>query len=241
MADAADPRTSDPIWMALRAEAHSEEEREPWLSQFIRQTVLKSKRMEDALSLQLSTKLATESVYPMVLRSICDQAFAASPETARAIRADLQAIRDRDPAARGYLAPFLYYQAFHALQAYRVAHWLWGQQRSLLAIHLQNRIAEVLGVDIHPAARLGAGILIDHGAGVVIGETALVENNVSFAQGVTLGGIGREPGDRHPKIREGVTIGPGASLLGNIEIGAGARIGPGAVVVSAVPAGAAVS
>src|SRR5437763_3105959 len=168
---------ADPIWTAIRAEAWSEEERDPILRKFLKETILKSRRLEDALSLQLSCKLATESVYPMILRALIDQAFDASPAIGQAIRVDLQAVRDRDPASRGLLVPFLYFKGFHALQAYRVANWFWTQQRQLLAVHLQNRISEVFGVDIHPAARIGSGVLVDHATGIVIGESAVIEDN----------------------------------------------------------------
>lgn len=225
----------DPIWTAIRAEAWSEDERDPILRKFLKETVLKGRTLEDALSLQLSSKLATEHVYAMILRALIDQAFAASPAIGHSIRQDLQAVRDRDPASRGMLVPFLYFKGFHALQAYRVAHWFWNQQRQLLAFHLQNRISEVFGVDIHPAARIGAGVLIDHATGIVIGETALIEDNVSILHGVTLGGTGKENGDRHPKIRQGVLIGAGASILGNLEIGMGAKIAAGSVVLDPVP------
>jgi serine O-acetyltransferase len=235
MPEPASQSPCDPIWTAIRAEAWSEEERDPILRKFLKETILKSRRLEDALSLQLSSKLATESVYSMILRALIDQAFDASPAIGQAIRADLQAVRDRDPASRGFLAPFLYFKGFHALQAYRVANWFWSQQRQLLAVHLQNRISEVFGVDVHPAARIGSGVLIDHATGIVIGESAVVEDNVSMLHGVTLGGTGKETGDRHPKIRQGVLIGAGASILGNLEIGPGAKIAAGSVVLDPVP------
>jgi serine O-acetyltransferase len=145
------------------------------------------------------------------------------------------AARTRDPAARGYAQPFLYYKGFHALQAYRVAHWLWGHKRHGLAAHLQNRISEAFGVDVHPAARIGSGILIDHGTSVVIGETAVVEDNVSLLHEVTLGGTGKESGDRHPKVRRGALIGAGAKILGNVEIGMGAKVAACSVVLKDVP------
>jgi serine O-acetyltransferase len=227
--------TLDPIWLAIRAEARCEVEREPVLASFLHATILKHPRLEDALSFHLAGKLATDTLSPMLVRELIDETFAASPEIGRAIRDDLQAVRERDPASRGYSAPFLYFKGFHALQAYRVAHWLWRHERRLLAVHLQNRISEVFGVDIHPAARIGNGVMIDHGTSVVIGETAVVEDNVSMLHEVTLGGTGKETGDRHPKIRRGVLIGTGAKVLGNIEIGAGAKIGAGSVVLDAVP------
>jgi serine O-acetyltransferase len=236
MADASGGQSGDPIWTAIRAEAWSEEEREPLLRKYLRETILKSKQLEDALGLHLAAKLATESVYPMILKALIDHTWKESAEIGRAIRADLQAIRDRDPASRGFLTPFLYFKGFHALQAYRVAHWYWNQGRLLLAVHLQSRISEVFGVDIHPAARIGSGILIDHGTGIVIGETTVIEDNVSLLHEVTLGGTGKEVGDRHPKVRHGVLIGAGAKVLGNIEIGVGAKIGAGSVVLDTVPA-----
>ncbi|MGQ0633287.1 MAG: serine O-acetyltransferase [Planctomycetaceae bacterium] len=232
---ATDAFAPDPLWTGIRAEAHSEEEREPWLGRLLRETILKKRRLEDALGRQLAHKLASQGLDAMVLETIIEQAFS-TPEIGRAIRADLQAVRDRDPASRGFLTPFLYFKGFQALESYRVANWLWHQGRCLLATHLQNRISEVFGVDIHPAARLGAGILIDHGTSVVIGETAVVEDNVSLLHEVTLGGTGKEIGDRHPKVRRGVLIGAGAKVLGNVEIGEGAKIGAGSVVLDAVPA-----
>ncbi len=235
MPDPAAQQPCDPIWTAIRAEAWSEDERDPILRKFLKETILKCRRLEESLSLHLSSRLGTEYVYPMILRALIDQAFDASPTVAQAIRNDLQAVRDRDPASRGFLAPFLYFKGFLALQAYRVAHWLWHQQRQLLAVHLQNRVSEVFGVDIHPAARIGSGVLLDHATGIVIGETAVVEDNVSMLHGVTLGGTGKETGDRHPKVRQGVLIGAGASILGNIEIGAGAKIAASSVVLDPVP------
>jgi serine O-acetyltransferase len=235
MSDPSTPQSSDPIWTAIRAEAWSEEERDPILRKYLRDTILKSRRLEDALSLQLSAKLATESVYPMILQALVDHVYKNCPISAAAIRADLQAVADRDPAARGFLVPFLYFKGFHALQAYRVAHWYWNQGRHLLAIHLQNRISEVYAVDIHPAAKIGSGILIDHGTGIVIGETTVIEDNVSLLHEVTLGGTGKEQGDRHPKVRQGVLIGAGAKVLGNIEIGEGAKIAACSVVLDPVP------
>ena len=226
----------DPIWTALRAEAWSEAEHDSYLSLFLTKTILKSKRLESALGLILSCKLATECVNPALLQSRIDAAFETETGIGQAIRQDLQAIRDRDPASRGFLMPFLFFKGFHALQGYRVAHWLWEQGQHLFAVHLQNRISEFFDVDIHPAAQIGSGILMDHATGIVIGETAVIEDNVSLLHGVTLGGTGKEIGDRHPKVRHGVLIGAGALVLGNVEIGAGAKIAAGSVVLDDVPA-----
>jgi serine O-acetyltransferase len=171
----------------------------------------------------------------MLMREVMQEALSRSPLMRAALRSDLMAVRERDPASRGYAQPLLYFKGFHALESYRIAHWLWDQGREALALHLQNRISELFGVDIHPAARIGAGVFIDHGTGVVIGETAVVEDNVSMLHEVTLGGTGKESGDRHPKIRRGVLISAGAKVLGNIEVGEGAKVGAGSVVLHDVP------
>lgn len=231
----AQAQMSDPVWTAIRVEAWSEEEREPFLRVFLKESILKKKRLEEALGHLLATKLATACVNPALLQSLIDQAFATS-EIRAAIRRDLNAVNDRDPAARGFLTPFLFFKGFHALQTYRVAHWLWSQGRNLLAIHFQNRSSEVFGVDIHPAARIGSGILIDHATGVVIGETCVIDDDVSLLHDVTLGGTGKETGDRHPKVRRGVLLGAGAIVLGNVEIGEGAKVGAGSLVLDPVPA-----
>jgi serine O-acetyltransferase len=225
----------DGFWTHIHAEARREAEREPVLGSFLFASVLRHHKLEDALCVILASKMQTPDVSPILLRDLCNEAMAEDVSIRASMRADLLAARTRDPAATGYAQPFLYYKGFHALQAYRVAHWLWGQGRRSLADHLQNRISEAFGVDVHPAARIGAGILIDHGTGVVIGETAVVEDNVSLLHEVTLGGTGKESGDRHPKIRRGVLIGAGAKVLGNIEVGRGAKVGAGSVVLRDVP------
>ena len=153
-----------------------------------------------------------------------------------ALRRDLSAVQERDPAARSMIVPFLYFKGFHALQAHRAAHWFWLQGRTALALYLQSQVSEVFNVDIHPAARIGKGILMDHGTGVVIGETAVIGDDVSLLHEVTLGGTGKESGDRHPKVGRGVMIGAGAKILGNITIGEGSKIAAGSVVLSDVPA-----
>lgn len=236
MSGKSEQQSSDPIWTAIRAEAWSEIEREPYFSKFLTEVILKSRRLEDALSRILLHKLTTECLHTELQKSSIDRAFTECPNIGQAIRRDLFAVRDRDPASNGFLMPFLFFKGFQALQAHRVAHWYWGQGRPLFAVYLQNRISEIFGVDIHPAAKLGSGILLDHATSMVIGETAVVEDNVSILHEVTLGGTGKESGDRHPKVRQGVLIGAGAKILGNIEIGAGAKIGAGSVVLDAVPA-----
>jgi serine O-acetyltransferase len=206
------------------------------LVSFLFASVLRHRKLEDALAAILANKLQTPDVSAILLRDLIHEALAEDVSIRAAIRADLLAARTRDPAARGYAQPFLYYKGFHALQAYRVANWLWKRSRYTLAAHLQNRISEAFGVDVHPAAQIGSGVLIDHGTSVVIGETAVVEDNVSLLHEVTLGGTGKKSGDRHPKVRRGVLIGAGAKILGNIEIGKGAKVGAGSVVLRDVPA-----
>lgn len=225
----------DGLWNQIQSEAQREAEREPVLVSFLFASVLRHRNLEDALGVILANKLQTPDLSAILLRDLIHDALSEQLSIRASIRADLLAARTRDPAAKGYAQPFLYYKGFHALQAYRVAHWLWEQGRHTLAAHFQNRISEVFGVDVHPAARIGSGILIDHGTSVVIGETAVVEDNVSLLHEVTLGGTGKESGDRHPKVRRGVLIGAGAKILGNIEIGTGAKVGAGSVVLRDVP------
>jgi len=227
--------SSDPVWDAIRKEVSREVEAEPVLASFLHATILRHDSLEDAFSFHLAGKLGGPSLAEMLIREVIDEALHASPQIGEAIRADLRAVRERDPASSTYSQPFLYFKGFQALQAYRVGHWLWEEGRQSLALFLQNRISQVFALDIHPAARIGRGILIDHGTGVVIGETAVVENDVSMLHEVTLGGTGKETGDRHPKVREGVLIGTGAKILGNVEIGCGAKIGAGSVVLDNVP------
>jgi serine O-acetyltransferase len=225
----------DGFWSQIRSEAQREAEREPVLVSFLYASVLRHRKLEDALSVILANKLQTLELPAILLRDLMSDALTEQESIRASIRADLLAARTRDPAAQGYAMPFLYFKGFHALQAYRIAHWLWQQERRTLAAHLQNRISEAFGVDIHPAAKIGSGVLIDHGTSVVIGETAVVEDNVSMLHEVTLGGTGKAAGDRHPKVRRGVLIGAGAKILGNIEIGAGSKVGAGSVVLRDVP------
>jgi serine O-acetyltransferase len=225
----------DGFWDQIQSEARREAEREPVLVSFLFASVLRHRTLEDALGVILANKLQTQDVPAILFRDLIGEALAEGTSLRASIRADLLAARTRDPAAGGYATPFLYYKGFHAIQAYRVANRLWERGRHTLAAHLQNRISEAFGVDIHPAARIGAGILLDHGTGVVIGETAVVEDNVSLLHEVTLGGTGKETGDRHPKVRRGVLIGAGAKILGNIEVGRGAKVGAGSVVLKDVP------
>jgi len=227
----------DPVWERLRREAEIMAEREPALAGFIHAAILKHDRLEHALSYHMARKLGGEDLSPLMVRETFEEAIAADPDIGSAFRADLSAVLDRDPACHSFAEAFLYYKGFHALQCYRIAHWLWQQNRKAMALFFQSRISQLFAVDIHPAAKMGRGIMIDHATGVVIGETAVVEDDVSIMQDVTLGGTGKEGGDRHPKIRRGVLISLGAKILGNIEIGEYSRIGAGSVVLKPVPAG----
>lgn len=224
------------IWQSIRDDASDAADGDPILATFIEVTILDHTTLEAALSFLLAGKLASATLTEKPIRNLIGEALASNSTIAEAIRKDLLAVRQRDPAANSYMEPFLYFKGFHALQSYRIAHWLWNQSRNSLAFYLQNRISEVFALDIHPAAQIGQGILIDHGTSVVIGETSVVENDVSILHEVTLGGTGKETGDRHPKVREGVLIGAGAKVLGNVEIGAGAKIASGSVVLKDVPA-----
>jgi serine O-acetyltransferase len=225
----------DPVWQRIRQEAALMAESEPMLASFLRSAVLDRRSLEQALCALLAGKLGSVLLPAAQLKGLFSQAFNSGQEIGKALRRDLQAVLQRDPAARTLAQPFLYYKGFHALQAYRVAHWLWSGRREALALFLQNRISEVFAVDIHPAARIGEGILIDHATGVVIGETAVVGDDVSLLHEVTLGGTGKESGDRHPKIGSCVLIGAGAKILGNVKIGEGSKVAAGSVVLHDVP------
>jgi len=227
---------SDPVWTALRAEAEAVVQREPILSGLLQVSLLNRNSFEEALSYRLPRKLGHHAVSEQYLHDLFMQTFADDPGLGRCIRRDLQAVRDRDPAAGNFLNPFLYFKGFQALATYRVAHHLCGQGRSDMALYLQSIMSEVFQVDIHPAARIGCGVLFDHATSIVIGETAVIEDNVSILHEVTLGGTGKDKGDRHPKVREGVLIGAGAKILGNVEIGHCAKIGAGSVVLDDVRA-----
>ncbi|HTQ14965.1 MAG TPA: serine O-acetyltransferase [Rhizomicrobium sp.] len=226
----------DPIWSALRSQAEEIAQTERTLASFVHATILKHARLEDALSYHLATKIGNDDVSPMMAREIFEEAMGADPAIGEAVRADLSAVYDRDPACHSHAQAFLFFKGFHALQGYRIAHWLWGQGRRPLAYFIQSRVSELFAVDIHPAARVGRGIFFDHATGIVIGETAVVDDDVSMLHGVTLGGTGKETGDRHPKIRRGVLLSAGAKVLGNIEVGEYSRVGAGSVVLKPVPA-----
>lgn len=226
----------DAVWAQIRDEASRAIQDEPLLGSVIHSGLLHHRSLEAALAYRFSQKLASGEMSEQILREIADEAHRASPELGDAARDDLLAVYDRDPATHRLIQPILFFKGYQALQAYRMAHWLWGQERRDLAYFVQMRVSECFGVDIHPAARIGTGVMIDHAHSIVIGETATVGNDVSMLHSVTLGGTGKEDGDRHPKVGDGVMIGAGAKVLGNIHIGHHSRIAAGSVVLHEVPA-----
>lgn len=229
------PEKTDPVWTRLRQDVFVTAKTEPMLAGYLHDTVLKHGSLEASISYFLAGKLASPYLTTTSLRDVIYEALTVSEDIREAVRRDLSAVVERDPAARSLALPYLNFKGFQALQSYRVAHWLWNQERYPLALYLQSRISEAFDVDIHPAARIGKGILIDHGTSVVIGETAVVGDDVSMLHEVTLGGTGKESGNRHPKVGNGVLIGAGAKILGNIRIGDGSKIAAGSVVLNEVP------
>ncbi|WP_376872489.1 serine O-acetyltransferase [Albirhodobacter sp. R86504] len=225
----------DPVWSRVCEEAVDAVRDEPLLGGLIHSGILHHGSMERSLAYRFSLKLASGEMSEQILRETADEAYASSPDLAQSARADLVAVFDRDPACHRYLQPLLFFKGYQALQSYRIAHWLWGQGRRDMAYFVQMRTSEIFGVDIHPAARIGKGVMIDHAHSIVIGETAVVGDNVSMLHSVTLGGTGKEEEDRHPKIGDGVLIGAGAKVLGNIHVGANSRIAAGSVVLADVP------
>lgn len=225
----------DPVWSHIIEEAEAAVVDEPLLGGLVHGAVLHHRSLAGALAYRLAQKLASGDMSEQILREIADEAHLRDPDLAQAARADIVAVHDRDPACHRFLQPLLYFKGFQAVQAHRVAHWLWREGRRDMAYFIQMRMSEVFGTDIHPAARIGRGIMIDHAHSIVIGETAVVGDNVSMLHSVTLGGTGKEEEDRHPKIGDGVLIGAGAKVLGNIRVGNCSRIAAGSVVLEEVP------
>ena len=229
------PAALDPVWTQIRDEAEAAIGREPLIGGLVHASVLHHETLEDALAYRLAMKLGSPEFGEQLMREVAAEAFGSEPDLGGAARADLVAVLDRDPATHRLLQPLLYFKGFQAIEAYRVAHWLWGRGRRDLAYLIQMRTSEAFGIDIHPGARIGKGIFIDHAHSIVIGETAVVGDNVSMLHSVTLGGTGKEDEDRHPKIEDGVLIGAGAKVLGNIRVGRCSRIAAGSVVLQDVP------
>jgi serine O-acetyltransferase len=227
--------TLDPIWDRIRSEAEDIVHREPELASFIYSTVLHHNRLEESVVHRVAERLDHSALSGDLIRQTFDEALRDEPDIGNAFRADLVAVFDRDPATTRFIDPLLYFKGFHAIQCHRLAHWLLNKGRKDFAWYLQSRASAVFQTDINPAAKIGRGIFLDHATGFVVGETAVIEDDVSILHGVTLGGTGKENEDRHPKIRRGVLIGAGAKILGNIEVGHCARIAAGSVVVKPVP------
>ena len=226
----------DPVWGKIRSEAEVAVHDEPLLGAFLHKNVLQHVTIENALAHRISLKLTSLEMSEQYLREICDRAFADDETLVASARADIMATYDRDPACHRFLQPLLYFKGFQAVQAYRIAHFMWISGQRDIAYFMQSRVSEVFGVDIHPNAKIGKGLMIDHAHSIVIGETAVVGDNVSMLHSVTLGGTGKEEEDRHPKINDGVLIGAGAKVLGNIRVGYCSRIAAGSVVLQDVPA-----
>jgi serine O-acetyltransferase len=225
----------DSVWARIRREAEDVVRREPELATFIYSSILHQDTLEAAVIHRLADRLDHAAVSGGLIRQAYADAIADVPAIGESFRADIMATADRDPATHRLIEPILYFKGFHAIQTFRLAHWLWAKGRRDFALYLQSRSSAVFQCDIHPAAQIGRGIFLDHATGLVVGETAVIEDDVSILHDVTLGGTGKEHEDRHPKIRYGVMIGAGAKILGNIEVGHCARIAAGSVVIKPVP------
>jgi serine O-acetyltransferase len=229
------------VWLRLRREAEEAYAKAPQLGALFVDSILNWDSFEGAFFRRVAVRLENHVVGLPTLLDAFERAVRSDPAIAAAAGADVVAVVERDPACERLIEPLLYFKGFHAIQTHRLAHWLWGRGERDFALYLQSRSSEVFQTDIHPAAPFGAGIFLDHATGLVVGETAVVDDDVSLLQNVTLGGTGKQAHDRHPKVRSGVIVGAGAKILGNIEIGAGARVAAGAVVLQPVPPGATVA
>jgi serine O-acetyltransferase len=229
-------QTPAQVWQIISAEARAASSAEPMLASFYHATILNHQSFAAAISFHLANKLDSQALPAMIIREVFLEALTQDPNIELAMCRDICAHRERDPACSHSYMPFLFFKGYHALQSWRIAHWLWLRGRNSLALYFQNQISQHFDVDIHPGATIGKGVMIDHATGVVIGETTIIEDDVSMLHGVTLGGSGCAKTQRHPKIRRGVLIGVGAKILGNVEIGEGAKIGAGSVVLDSVAA-----
>ena len=227
----------DPVWRRIRDEAEEVARREPELASFIYSSILHHDTFEQAVVHRIAERLDHPDVSGELIRQAYADALEDDPSIGDAFRIDIMATVDRDPAAHRFIDPLLYFKGFHAIQTHRLAHWLWNKGRKDFALYLQSRSSAAFGTDINPNARIGRGIFLDHATGLVVGETAVIDDDVSILHGVTLGGTGKENEDRHPKIRRGVMIGAGAKILGNIEVGEYSRVGASSVVLHSVPPG----
>jgi len=225
----------DPVWQAVRDEATRIIESEPVLATFIYSTILNHDRLEDAVFARISERLHNREVSADLVRRAFENMLQEWPQFSEFLRTDIAAVYDRDPACTRLIEPILYFKGFHAVQTHRLAHWNWSQGRRDFALYLQSRSSQIFQTDINPSAQIGKGVFMDHASGIVIGATAIVGDNVSMVHSVTLGGTGKEGGDRHPKIGDGVLLGAGATVLGNIKVGSCSRIAAGSLVVKPVP------
>lgn len=228
------------VWQWMCAEAEQASEQQPLMASFFHGNLLNHKTFASAISFFLSHHLATDALPAMIIRDVFEQAMESDSTIEKKMCQDLLAHYTRDPACDHYITPFLYFKGFHAVQSYRIAHYLWQKKRTMLAAFIQSRVAELFDVDIHPAAVIGGGLMVDHATGVVIGETTVIEDNVSMLHAVTLGGSGSMTGKRHPTIRKGVLLSVGAKVLGDIDIGEGTKVGAGSVVLENMPSHATV-
>lgn len=228
-------KAMDPIWDSLREEARIAAQAEPLLAAFLYSTVLNQRSLEESVIHRVCERLDHPDLQANLLHQIFDEMLEDWPEWGGILRVDIQAVYDRDPACLRFLDAVLYFKGFHAIQTHRLANWLYTKGRRDLSLYLQSRSSSVFQTDINPAARIGKGFFLDHATGLVVGETAVIGDNVSILHNVTLGGTGKEGGDRHPKIGDGVMIGAGAKILGNIHIGHCSRIAAGSVVLKPVP------
>ena len=223
------------VWEAARKEAELKVREEPILGSYFHATILNHASFGAALSFRLASRLDNPMLPTMLVREVIEEALGDDPTILESAEADIRASFARDPACDDVSTPFLFHKGFHALQAYRIAHWLWLHDRRTLAQFFQSQVSVGLGVDIHPAARIGRGLMLDHATGIVVGETAVIGDDVSILHSVTLGGTGKETGDRHPKIGRGVLLAAGSKIIGNIHVGEGAKVGAGSVVLHDVP------
>ena len=225
----------DAHWADIRKRAEYIVSKEPAMEILLNETVLERSSFAESLTFRITRKLVNHGASIDVLHNVFLEAFDSDPAILTQVARDMIAVNDRDPACPDVLTPLLYFKGFQSLVCYRISHYLWHAGRRDFALYLESLIAETFSVDIHPAAKIACGILLDHATGFVAGETAVIENDVSILHEVTLGGTGKERGDRHPKVRSGALLGAGAKILGNVEIGRGARVGAGSVVLKDVP------
>ncbi|QCI20214.1 serine O-acetyltransferase [Buchnera aphidicola (Brachycaudus cardui)] len=224
------------IWNKIVRQASFLLNEEPILSDFYTNSILQHNNLIDSLSYILANKLSTSMLSAKKMQSIFHDIYSNNSSMSNIVVKDIKTILKKDPVVKDYLTPLLYFKGFHALEAYRLSHHLWNLKQTSFSIYLQSRVSTVFAVDIHPAARIGSGVMLDHATGIVIGEGVIIEDDVSIFHSVTLGSTGKNNSEnRHPTIRKGVIIGAGAKILGNIEVGSGAKIGAGSIVLKNVP------